>query len=124
MENHLHQSVSLESLASFINVSSSHYSCSFKKKTGYSPIVYFNHLKVQKACQLLQFTSLRVSEIASQLGIEDTYYFSRLFSKVMGISPLEYRKKKHSDGTNSEGIQSVIQTLASTENVVMEIVNY
>ncbi len=124
MQNHLHQSVSLESLASFINVSLSHYSCIFKKKTGYSPIVYFNHLKIQKACQLLQFTSLRIGEIASQLGIDDSYYFSRLFSKVMHISPLEYRKKKLSNGTNLEGAQSMVKTFASSENFVMKVVNY
>jgi AraC-like DNA-binding protein len=124
MQNHLHQSVSLESLASFINVSSSHYSCSFKKKTGYSPIVYFNHLKIQRACELLQFTSLRIGEIASELGIEDTYYFSRLFSKVMGMSPLGYRKKKLSKGTNSDGTQSIMKTIVPSEHVIMKVANY
>ncbi|MBA4058419.1 MAG: AraC family transcriptional regulator, partial [Marivirga sp.] len=86
--------VTLESLASFVNLSLSHYSSIFRKKTGYSPIVYFNHLKIQHACQFLQFTSLRINEISGKLGIEDPYYFSRLFTKVMGISPLEYRNKK------------------------------
>lgn len=94
MQNHLDISVTLESLASFVNLSLSHYSSVFRKKTGYSPIVYFNHLKIQHACQFLQFTSLRINEISAKLGIEDPYYFSRLFTKVMGISPLEYRNKK------------------------------
>jgi AraC-like DNA-binding protein len=94
MQNHLDISVTLESLASIVNLSLSHYSSIFRKKTGYSPIVYFNHLKIQHACQFLQFTSLRINEISGKLGIEDPYYFSRLFSKVMGISPVEYRNKK------------------------------
>jgi AraC-like DNA-binding protein/mannose-6-phosphate isomerase-like protein (cupin superfamily) len=94
MQNHLDVSVTLQSLASFVNLSLSHYSSIFRKKTGYSPIVYFNHLKIQHACQFLQFTSLRINEISAKLGIEDPYYFSRLFAKVMGISPLEYRNKK------------------------------
>ena len=63
-------------------------------KTGFSPIEYFNHLKVQKACQYLLFTDLRVKEIADKLGIEDPYYFSRMFSKLMGMSPGTYRTKR------------------------------
>jgi AraC-like DNA-binding protein len=95
MQNHLDVQLTLESLASSINLSVSHYSSIFRKKTGYSPVVYFNHLKIQHACQYLQFTTLRINEIASKLGIDDAYYFSRMFTKIMGISPLEYRNKKH-----------------------------
>lgn len=86
--------LSLEDIASEINLSPSHFSYLFKKKTGFSPIEYFNHLKVQKACQYLLFTQLRIKEISQELGIEDQYYFSRMFTKVMGISPNEYRSKK------------------------------
>jgi AraC-like DNA-binding protein len=94
MQNHLDGSMTLDSLASSVNLSTSHYSSVFRKKTGYSPIVYFNHLKIQRACQYLQFTSLRINEISAHLGINDPYYFSRLFTKVMGTSPVEYRNRK------------------------------
>ncbi|HUC83246.1 MAG TPA: AraC family transcriptional regulator [Flavisolibacter sp.] len=86
--------LTLEEIASEVNLSSAHFSVTFKKKTGFSPIEYFNHLKVQKACQYLLFTNLRIKEIAPAVGIDDHYYFSRLFTKVMGISPNEYRLKK------------------------------
>lgn len=95
MQNHLDKALTLESIASEINLSVSHYSNVFRKKTGYSPVVYFNHLKIQHACQYLQFTTLRINEIATKLGIEDPYYFSRMFTKLMGISPVEYRNRKH-----------------------------
>lgn len=94
MQNHLDVPLTLETIASAVNLSVSHYSSIFRKKTGYSPVVYFNHLKIQHACQYLQFTALRINEISMKLGIDDPYYFSRLFTKVMGISPAEYRKKK------------------------------
>ena len=94
MQNNIHIAVSLEELSSHVNLSPSHYSNIFRKKTGYSAIIYFNHLKIQRACQYLQFTPLRINEIAAKLGITDPYYFSRLFTKVMGISPAEYRRKK------------------------------
>ena len=86
--------LTLEEIASTVNLSPAHFSVTFKKKTGFSPIEYFNHLKVQKACQYLLFTNLRVKEIALAVGIEDPYYFSRMFTKVMGMSPNEYRDKK------------------------------
>jgi len=95
MQNHLDVPLTLETLASSINLSISHYSSIFRKKTGYSPVVYFNHLKIQLACRYLQFTSLRINEIASKIGIDDQYYFSRMFTKIMGISPLAYRNKKN-----------------------------
>lgn len=86
--------LSLEQIASVVNLSPSHFSYLFKQKTGYAPIQYFNHLKVQKACQYLLFTRLRIKEISQELGIEDQYYFSRMFTKVMGLSPNEYREKR------------------------------
>lgn len=86
--------LTLEELAKIVYLSPSHFSSLFKKKTGFSPIEYFNHLKMQKACQYLLFSELRVKEIAFKLGIEDPYYFSRLFTKIMGMSPNEYREKK------------------------------
>jgi AraC-like DNA-binding protein len=95
MQSHLENSINLDSLASHVNLSLSHYASIFRKKTGYTPIVYFNHLKIQRACQFLHFTSLRINEISFKLGIEDPYYFSRLFTKTMGISPTDYRRKKH-----------------------------
>lgn len=93
LNNHIHQVLSLEAVAREINLSASHFSFLFKKKTGFSPIEYFNHLKVQKACQYLLFTNLRIKEISQELGIEDQYYFSRMFTKVMGMPPNDYRIK-------------------------------
>jgi AraC-like DNA-binding protein len=94
MQEHLTQLLSLEEIARSVNFSTSHYSALFRKKTGYAPIEYFNHLKIQRACQYLHFTDLRVKEIADKLGFDDPYYFSRLFSKLMGMSPNQYRVKK------------------------------
>jgi len=94
MQKHIDEMVTLQTMAQSVNLSVSHFSFLFRKKTGFSPIEYFNHLKVQKACQYLLFTDLRIKEIADKLGIEDPYYFSRMFTKVMGMSPAIYRTKR------------------------------
>ncbi len=94
MQQHIDEMIPLQLLAQWVNLSVSHYSFLFRKKTGFSPIEYFNHLKVQKSCQYLLFTDFRIKEIADKLGIEDPYYFSRMFSKLMGMSPVAYRTKR------------------------------
>ena len=94
LNKNLDRTLSLKEMASKVNLTPSHFSFMFKKKTGFTPIEYFNHLKVQKACQYLLFTELRVKEIAFELGIDDQFYFSRMFTKVMGMPPNDYREKK------------------------------
>ncbi|GAA4729258.1 AraC family transcriptional regulator [Flavisolibacter ginsenosidimutans] len=95
MQQNIEHTLSLRELAAEAHISPSHYAALFKKKTGYPPLEYFNHIKVQKACQYLHFTNLQIKEIAYKVGICDPYYFSRFFSNIMGVSPLEYRNRKH-----------------------------
>lgn len=97
MQKHINQMLTLNEIALSVNLSVSHLAAIFHKRTGFAPIEYFNHLKIQKASQYLQFTQDRVNEISNKLGIQDSYYFSRLFKKLMGISPIEYRKKFRGD---------------------------
>ncbi|MCC6290443.1 MAG: AraC family transcriptional regulator [Chitinophagaceae bacterium] len=94
MQDHIHEMLTLKAVADHIHRSASHFSALFKKKTGYPPLEYFNYIKIQYACQMLEFTNLQVKELAYKLGFQDPYYFTRLFTKLMGLSPQGYRKKK------------------------------
>lgn len=94
MNRHLDRMLTVEEMAGSVNLSPSHFTYVFKMKTGFTPIEYFNHLKVQKACQYLLFTDLRIKAIAYELGMEDQSYFSRMFTKVMGVSPGAYRERR------------------------------
>ncbi|WP_156307774.1 AraC family transcriptional regulator [Sphingobacterium endophyticum] len=91
LKSQLHNKIVLADIANYVNLSISHFSKLFKNRTGYTPIEYLNHLKIQRACYLLQFTDRRISDISFELGVEDQYYFSRLFKDHMGISPSLYR---------------------------------
>lgn len=93
LQDHIDKAISLKEIADHVHFSVSYFSNIFHKKTGYSPIEYFNHLKIQKACQLLQFTDKRIYEVALAIGIQDPYYFSRLFTAHMGVSPKRYRNQ-------------------------------
>jgi len=93
MKNNLDKRLKMETFAQHQGFSVSHYIRVFRQKTGASPINYFNLLKVQQSCQYLYFTDRSIKEISNSLGFDDQYYFSRLFTKLMGLSPLNYRKK-------------------------------
>lgn len=54
---------------------------------------YYNSLKIQRACSYLQFSDLKIKEIAFRLGYYDQFHFSKAFKKEMELTPKEYRKK-------------------------------
>ena len=96
MEENIETSLSLNEVANYLGYSVSHLSAMFKKAMGVSPINYFNQLKIKEACNLLRESNMKISQISHKVGISDSYYFSRLFTKIMGISPKEYRKTANS----------------------------
>ena len=93
MKENIENHITLDDVLHYVGYSQSHFSALFKKKTGVSPLTYFNRLKVDYACELLQDTSLKVNQICYKIGIEDPFYFSRMFSKHKGMSPIAYREK-------------------------------
>ena len=64
----------------------------FKTRLKMSPIAYLNSIRLTNAAFLLTETNLSIEEISHQIGYTNAYYFSRIFKKKYGISPLAYRK--------------------------------
>lgn len=94
MKENLEKRLTLQELTAQSGYSASHFSMLFKRKTGHSVLEYFNLMKIQEACFLLDSTDMKVNQICYKVGIDDAYYFSRLFNKIMGMSPYAYRKAK------------------------------
>ena len=94
MKSNIDRRLTLHDLTSRSGLSKTQLTDIFREKTGHSPIDFFIRLKIQKACYYLDFTDMSISEIAEKVGYNDQYYFSRLFSKVMGRSPTDYRRVK------------------------------
>jgi AraC-like DNA-binding protein len=92
MLENINSSIRLAEIANELKLSVSHYSRLFLSKTGHSPIDYFNQLKMQRACQLLNMSNLNIGEVARETGYSDQFHFSRIFKKIMGVSPRAYRK--------------------------------
>ena len=93
MKNHLEGKITLEDIASQAGYSSSHFGALFSTKTSYSPMEYYNQLKMQRACSYLQFSDLKIKEIAFRLGFYDPFHFSKAFKMEMEITPKEYRNR-------------------------------
>jgi AraC-like DNA-binding protein len=92
MQTHLHKKITSHELAAYTNLSYSRLSYIFKQSTGYAPIEFFLRTKIQAVARDLYFSNLPIRDIALDYGIEDPYYFSRLFKKIMGKSPDKFRK--------------------------------
>ncbi|MFX3646377.1 MAG: AraC family transcriptional regulator [Paenibacillus sp.] len=98
IQKHYREQVTLDSLAEQLNYSSRHLSMQFKRKTGYSPIDYLIQTRIAKARTLLVRSDATLSEIAAEVGYLDVYYFSRIFKKHVGISPIQYQRKMREEG--------------------------
>lgn len=98
-ENYTHK-ISLDQISQKLYLSPVYISKIFKEETGDSPINYLIKIRLEKAKEILERTSSgSVKSIANEVGYEDVYYFSKLFKKNYGISPMYYRKKAVGDDT-------------------------
>lgn len=65
----------------------------FKKYSGTTMVKYRNTLRIQRAKFLMQNTDKSIHEIAEEVGIADAFYFSKLFKKIEGLSPSDFRQQ-------------------------------
>jgi YesN/AraC family two-component response regulator len=93
MNKNLNLKLSLNQISKEAGYSPTYFTTLFRKETNYSPLSYFSHLKIVKACEFLDYTRIKVKEISFTLGYTDPYYFTKDFKKKMGMSPRQYRKR-------------------------------
>lgn len=89
--------LTLESVAQRLYFSASYLSHLFKKETNQNFIDYIKNYRLQKSCELLTNTNLRISQICTKIGYESTSYYCALFKSTYGITPTQYRKRKSRD---------------------------
>lgn len=86
------QRISLDQLAEHFYINKYYLTRVFKEQFGMTILSYLDHVRVTRAKQLLRFTDMTAEEIGREVGIEDPCYFNRVFKKVEGMAPGEYRK--------------------------------
>lgn len=92
MEENIGRRMTKKDFAQFCGYSISQMSFLFKQQTGFAPMVYFNMLRIKKACSLLKSTDYQIGQICFMVGFTDQLYFSRVFTQNMGMTPTEYRQ--------------------------------
>ena len=101
IEEHVAEHLSLTKVASAVGINATHLSEKFKHVTGTKFVDYIARIRFEKARELLEDVDLRISEIAFAVGFQSLSQFNRVFKKLSGKSPTEYRaaylrrRKKH-----------------------------
>lgn len=89
--SHYQEKITLKSISQFTYFSAAYCESEFKRQIGKSIIQYLLDIRIEEAKRLLFESSMSCSRIAMAVGFEDANYFSRIFKKKTGYSPLEYR---------------------------------
>lgn len=93
---HYDENLMLADVAEKVGVSAGYLSTLFQKQLEKGFVDYLNEIRIDHACTYLQQKYLKTYEIAYKVGFNDEKYFSKVFKKVTGLSPSEYRKSSQS----------------------------
>lgn len=92
------QDLSLEYLAQRVYLAPAYLSYLFKQQTGENIIKYITSFRMEKACRMLEDNNMKVVDVSRACGYDSPSYFNRLFKNSCGMTPKQYREKKHEEG--------------------------
>ena len=99
---HYNEPISIQDYAESRNMSVCWFQRNFKQIVSHTPMQYLLMIRINNAVSLLETTDYGLSEISAIVGYEDPLYFSRLFRKIKGVSPRDYRKLVKNKGQDPQ----------------------
>ena len=93
VEEHYYENLMLTDVAQKAGISAGYLSTLFQRQLSRGFVDYLNEIRIEHACAYLRQNYLKTYEIAYKVGFRDEKYFSRVFKKIKGLSPSEYRKQ-------------------------------
>ena len=93
MDENFEQGITVAEAAQYVFLSQGYFTRAFKDELGISPMNYLMRKRIEKACELLENNEIKVSSIAVQSGFSSPQRFNVAFRKLMGKTPMEYRKE-------------------------------
>lgn len=97
IEKNLSANLTTTDIANQVHMSRSHFSVCFKEAVGKTVNEYIQTARIDKAIHYLTYTNENISTIAEKVGYNDPKYFSRVFKKITGLLPSEYKKRVKSE---------------------------
>ena len=94
IRHHLSDAIKTDDIAATLFMSRSHLSTRFKNEAGMNLTEYIHYIKISEAKHLLAHTNKNLSIISNYLGYSSQSHFTRMFKKIVGVSPIEYREKR------------------------------
>lgn len=92
LDEHYSEKLSLESVASHFFIDKHYLARLFKEQYGVTLVTYLQQVRITHVKRMLRFTDKSIEEIGLECGIGELNYFSRVFKKLEGVSPSEYRR--------------------------------
>ncbi len=92
-QHYTNPELTLNEVAAQASLSASHFSVVFSQEAGQTFKEYLTEIRINKAKELLRMTALRSADIAYRVGYNDPHYFSSVFKKNTGLSPIEFRSQ-------------------------------
>lgn len=93
LQNRFSNPIPLDQLAMEVGMSKYHLQRTFKKVVGLTPMEYVTKLRIDKALSLLKDADLSITEIGHEVGYQSSSYFSELFHRQIGCTPMDYRRQ-------------------------------
>ena len=104
IEQHYHENLSVEDIASFCNLDHSYLAKIFKSVLNTSPQDFLIRYRINKSCDLMKITNYSIAEISEMVGYQNQFNFSRAFKKLIGKSPRNWRNENKYQNTDQASV--------------------
>jgi AraC family transcriptional regulator len=92
IDDHIGERIPLDGLARQAGVSRSHFGREFRLSTGESPMGYLRRIRIERSNTILQTSATTIAQVAAALGFSDQSHFTRMFGRVVRMSPGAYAR--------------------------------
>ena len=94
IDSHIGERISLDELARQAGVSRFHFARQFRLSTGESPMEYLRRVRIERSKSILQSRDSTIAEVAARLGFSDQSHFTRIFGRLVGVSPGSFARSE------------------------------
>ena len=92
IHTHYAERITLKDISQKVHLSPSYFGKMFKEETGDTFVAYLNRVRIERSKELMLRKRMRLTDVAQAVGFEEQSYFTRVFKRVVGVTPTHYRE--------------------------------